>query len=126
MAQTILVIDDSKTIQHQIVHYLQEAGFETLVADDPYDAIKLLVQHQPDLILCDIVMPGMDGYEMLAFVRNNVRLAETPMIIVSSCDADWDQEKADLLGADGYLIKPVSRDDLIAKVSHHLSAAATR
>jgi twitching motility two-component system response regulator PilG len=126
MAQTILVIDDSKTVRYQITRFLQDAGFETLNASDPYEAIKLLVQHQPDLILCDIVMPGMDGYEMLSFVRNNARLAHIPVIIVSSRDADWDQEKADLLGADGYLIKPVDRDDLLTKVNHHLNAAALR
>lgn len=117
MAATILVIDDEALLREDIVEELEDEGYRVLQASDGHDGLKLILQHHPDLVVCDITMPRKNGYELLKEVRGEHGIsAEMPFIFLSAL-ADKEHVVAGLkLGADNYLTKPVDFDVLRVKV----------
>src|SRR5262249_2455554 len=113
----ILLIEDQPVMRRNIVTILEMEGYAVVSADDGRRGLAAARSSPPpDLILCDVMMPEVDGYEVLAALRENTATATIPFIFLTAKG-----EKADLrtgmnLGADDYLTKPVSRDDLIAAV----------
>jgi twitching motility two-component system response regulator PilH len=112
----VLIADDSPTDQHILSRALESQGFETLVARDGEEAIRLAEQRTPDLILMDIVMPGMDGYRATRHLAQNPSTAAIPIVIVSTKTQEADRVWGLRQGAVSYLTKPVSAEALVAAV----------
>jgi len=112
----VLIVDDSPTEQHVISGLLNKHGFETLVASDGEEAISLASAAHPDLILMDIVMPGMNGYQATRQLARNPDTASIPVVMVTSKDQETDRIWGLRQGAVEYLTKPVGDDDLLTAV----------
>ena len=118
----ILVVDDSLTMRKVLSRLLEREGFEVLVAKDGMDAMQLLQETTPDVILTDIEMPRMDGFGLARNIRDDARTANTPLIMISSRTADKHQNLAKEIGVDAFFGKPVQDDDLISKVNELLAS----
>jgi DNA-binding NarL/FixJ family response regulator len=114
--RTILVIEDQPVMRHKTVTILKMEGFEVLEARDGEEGIRLALEELPDLILCDIMMPGRDGYEVLQAVRVNRATATTPFIFLTAKGEKPDLRAGMNLGADDYLVKPTPRTDLLEAI----------
>ena len=113
---TILIVDDNASARETLVAMLEDQEYHFELAEDGFHALQILRQLQPDLILLDVMMPGMDGFEVCRRIRAASQLAEVPIIILTALD-----DRASLLqgieaGADDFLIKPVDRYELTARV----------
>jgi twitching motility two-component system response regulator PilG len=115
----VMVIDDSNTIRRSAEIFLKQAGCMVLPAEDGFDALGKIVEHEPDVIFCDIMMPRLDGYQTCALVRQNGRFSHTPFIMLSSKDGVFDRARGLMAGATEYLTKPFTRDSLLAAVKAH-------
>ena len=116
---TVLVIDDSNTIRRSAEIFLRQAGCKVILAEDGFDALAKAGEHAPDLIVCDVLMPRLDGYQACALFKNSPRLSHTPVVMLSSRDGLFDRARSRLVGAEDYLTKPFSKDSLIQVVGRH-------
>ena len=121
----IMVVDDSLTMRKVLGRLLERAGFEVLVAKDGMDAMQMLQETTPDVILTDIEMPRMDGFGLARNIRDDARTAHTPLIMISSRTADKHQNLAKEIGVDAFFGKPVQDDELVSKVRELLAAKQT-
>ncbi len=112
----VLVVDDSITMRKVTARVLENRKLEVLTARDGLDAVELMYERIPDLILLDIEMPRMDGYELAAHVRNDPRLRHVPMMIISSRTGEKHRQKGAEVGVDRYLGKPYREAELIDNV----------
>lgn len=112
----VLIVDDSPTEQHVLTQVLEKNGFETLVASDGEEAISMAATSQPDLILMDVVMPGMNGFQATRQLSRNPDTSTIPVVMVTSKDQETDRIWGLRQGAVDYLMKPVKQDDLLAAV----------
>ncbi len=120
----VLVIDDSNTIRRSAELYLRQAGYEVILAEDGFDALSKITDHQPQVIFVDIMMPRLDGYQTCALIKQNPRLQSTPVIMLSSKDGIFDRARGRLAGSDRYLTKPFTKETLVEAVSDHLRPAS--
>jgi diguanylate cyclase len=118
--KTILVIEDEPTIRENILGILEINGFQALGAEDGIAGVQQAKAYHPDLILCDILMPGIDGYGVLAALRKDAGTAMIPLIFLSAKAERSDFRLGMNLGADDYLTKPFSSKELVAAVSSRL------
>ncbi len=109
---TILVVDDSKTVRMTLSHMLSQAGFETQLADDGASGIKKAIDHQPQLVIMDIMMPGINGFRATRYLRKDERTKDIPIIIISGNKEAIDQFWMKKIGANAFLAKPFTRGDL--------------
>ena len=123
---TALVVDDSLTMRKVLGRLLEREGFEVLVAKDGMDAMQVLQQSTPDIILTDIEMPRMDGFGLARNIRDDARTANTPLIMISSRTADKHQNLAKDIGVDAFFGKPVHDEELMIKVNELLSRSQTK
>ena len=112
----VLVIDDSNTIRRSAEMFLRQAGYEVILAEDGFDALAKISDHQPRVIFVDIMMPRLDGYQTCALIKQNPQLKSTPVIMLSSKDGVFDRARGRLAGSDRYLTKPFTKDGLIQAV----------
>jgi len=113
MAITILVVDDKASVRQLLQEYLEEQGFKVLTAPDGQTALYTTRHDQPDLILLDIMMPKMDGYEFLRLYRQE---RQTPVIIITAREEETDAVLGLELGADDYVVKPFRMRELLARI----------
>ncbi len=113
----VMVIDDSNTIRRSAEIFLVQAGCQVLLADDGFDALAKVADHQPAVIFCDIVMPRLDGYQTCALIKQNQRFRSTPVIMLSSKDGLFDRARGRMVGSDHYLTKPFTKDSLLQTVA---------
>lgn len=118
----ILIVDDSPTELHVLAKILQHGGHEALTAADGESGIAAAKAQGPDVILMDVVMPGINGFQATRQLTRSESTAHIPVIIVSSKSQDADRVWGERQGACGYLTKPVDDRTLIATVNHVLSA----
>ena len=118
MAASILVVDDDESIRELLRLHLSGAGYEVNVAEDAIAAGYLVVRSPPDLIISDINMPHMDGFEFVEALKSDTTLPHIPVIFLTSFD-EGDQRGKEL-GAVGYITKPVRADRLLAVVAQHV------
>lgn len=115
-AGKVLVVDDSPTDLHLITGYLTNNGFTPVTASSAEEALKKAQAEKPDLVLMDVVMPGMSGYEATRALSKNPDTANIPVLIISSKGQDTDKIWGMRQGAKDYLVKPVDEKTLIAKI----------
>jgi len=113
MSNTILVVDDKSSARQLLFEYLTEQGYHVITAADGQEAIYSARHHQPDLILLDIMMPKMDGYQFLRIYRQE---QQTPVIIITAREEETDVILGLDLGADDYIIKPFRMRELVARI----------
>jgi two-component system, chemotaxis family, response regulator PixG len=116
----IVAVDDSPTILQEISRFLVSDACFVVSINDPVKAVMSIIRHQPDLILLDLNMPGIDGYELCRVIRNHRNFQETPVIFVTGSQGIVDQVKARLVGATGYLKKPFTQLELQKIIFQHL------
>src|SRR5204863_5680867 len=114
--KTILVIEDQPLMRRKTLTILQMEGFTVLEAASGADGIRLALDELPDLVLCDIMMPGRDGYDVLHAVRANHATATTPFIFLTAKGEKTDMRDGMNLGADDYLVKPTPRVELLEAI----------
>jgi CheY-like chemotaxis protein/CRP-like cAMP-binding protein len=119
--KTVLVVDDSEEVLDNINELLELAGYRTLLAVNGKEALELARKERPDLILCDIMMPVLDGYGVLRGIANIPELSEVPFVFLTAKAEKQDFRTGMDLGADDYLTKPFTGDDLLRVVSARLS-----
>lgn len=118
----VMVIDDSNTIRKSAEIFLVQAGCQVLLAEDGFDALAKIADHQPDIIFCDIMMPRLDGYQTCSLIKKNPRFNATPVIMLSSKDGVFDRARGRMVGSDEYLTKPFTKDGLLKMVTAHTQA----
>ncbi|MFK8052245.1 MAG: PleD family two-component system response regulator [Woeseiaceae bacterium] len=118
----ILIVDDSPTELHVVQSMLDKHGFQTSTADSGETGIAAALREHPDLILMDVVMPGMNGFQATRKLSKNASTANIPVIVVTSKDQETDRIWALRQGARDYLVKPVKEQSLIEKIKAQLAA----
>ena len=113
----VMVIDDSNTIRRSAEMFLVQAGYQVVLAEDGFDALAKIADHQPAVIFCDIMMPRLDGYQTCALIKKNKHFCNTPLIMLSSKESLFDQARGRLVGSDDYLTKPFTQDGLLQVVA---------
>jgi chemosensory pili system protein ChpA (sensor histidine kinase/response regulator) len=115
-SKTVLVVDDSLTVRKVTSRFLTREGFNVETAKDGFDALKQLSEHHPDIILLDIEMPKMDGFEFAKLVKGDDATKSIPIIMITSRTADKHRQRARELGVNGYLGKPYQEDELLGHI----------
>ncbi|MGB7339644.1 MAG: response regulator [Phototrophicaceae bacterium] len=125
MPTHILLVEDEKPLREQVADMLRLEGFDVTEAEDGQAAIDLLANKRPHIILCDVAMPNMDGYEVLAHVRNTDQISSLPFIFLTArADRSFVRHGMEL-GADDYLTKPFTRKELLSAIDSRLARAQT-
>jgi len=117
---TIACIDDSQTVLNSIKHFLDENTFSVVMINDPVKALMQILRSKPDLILLDVEMPSLDGYELCSLLRKHSAFKNTPIIMVTGRTGFIDRAKAKLVRSSGYLTKPFTQSELLKMVFKHL------
>ena len=112
-----MVIDDSNTIRRSAEIFLVQAGCQVVLAEDGFDALAKIADHQPSVIFCDIMMPRLDGYQTCSLIKKNPRFKATPVIMLSSKDGCSTGRAGAMVGSDQYLTKPFTKDSLLQTVA---------
>lgn len=105
MAKTILIVEDDKFLRELITQKLAKEGYDTLMAIDGEEGIKNIREGKPDLVLLDLILPGIDGFEVLSRMKEDENLAKIPVIILSNLGQREEVERGLKLGANDYMIK---------------------
>jgi two-component system cell cycle response regulator DivK len=121
MSKRILVIEDQEDNRRIVRDLLTSAGYDLIEAVTGEEGVSMAETQRPDLILMDIQLPGLDGYEATRRIKANPALRHIPIIVVTSYALSGDEAKAREAGCDGYVAKPFSPRVLLAKIREHLS-----
>ncbi len=116
MSKQVLIIEDQEDNRRIMTDMLNAAGFEVIEAVNGEDGVSMAQSHVPDLILMDIQLPGLDGYEATRRIKAQPDLSAIPIIVVTSYALSGDDKKAFEAGCDAYLAKPFSPRELLAKI----------
>jgi DNA-binding response OmpR family regulator len=117
---TVLVVEDEEVLRRNLALLLQLEGYEVVSAANGCLALEAIRQRRPDLVLCDRMMPDLDGFGLLRALREDPETAATPLLFLSARGGAVECGEAESLGADGYLTKPVVREDLLAALAARL------
>ena len=116
MPQKILIVDDEPNIVIPLQFLMEQNGYTTLVAQSGEEALEMISKERPDLVLLDIMLPGVDGFEVCEIVRLNPEWRNTRVIFLTAKGRDVDIAKGMVLGADEYITKPFSNQQIIDAV----------
>ncbi len=116
MPECILVVDDAPSLLDNLSEALHESGYQVLIAANGLSALQIMSAHHVDLVLADIAMPHMNGYQLYERVRQNPQWATIPFVFLTARTLDSDIRYGKELGADDYLVKPIQIEDLLAVV----------
>ena len=117
----ILVVDDSKTIRRTAETLLVKEGCKVFTAIDGFEALSKITDHHPDLVLVDIIMPRLDGYQTCSLIKHNKIYKDTPVIMLSSKDGIFDRARGRIVGSEQYLTKPFTKEELITAISNQVN-----
>jgi DNA-binding response OmpR family regulator len=123
MPKKIMIVDDERNIVTALEFLLQRSGYEVRVANNGEDALKQLESFVPDLLLLDVMMPAINGYEVCQTVRQSAQLRHVKIIMLTARGRDADVAKGLALGADAYITKPFANADLLTKVKDMLDGS---
>ncbi len=118
----VMVVDDSQTIRRTAETLLVKEGYTVITAADGFEALGVVVDQRPDMIFLDIMMPRLDGFQACALIKANPAYAGIPIILLSSKDGLFDRARGRIAGADDYLTKPFTKDELLACVKARIRA----
>src|SRR4029078_13419125 len=119
-ARKILVIEDEADLRANVARFLKAEGYEVLTAENGASGVDLAVRQMPDLIVCDITMPEMDGFGVLFSLRENVTMSNIPFIFLTASTRTYDRQWGVELGANDYITKTFKLDDLLAAIRKRL------
>lgn len=111
-----MVVDDSHTIRRSAEIFLKRAGHEVFLAENGFDALAKVNDLVPDLIFCDVFMPRLDGYQTCAIIKRHARFSSVPVVMLSSKDGVFDKARGRIAGADHYITKPFTSEQLLQAV----------
>jgi twitching motility two-component system response regulator PilG len=117
----VMVIDDSNTIRRSAEIFLLQSGCTVILAEDGFDALAKIADHQPNIVFVDIMMPRLDGYQTCALIKKSGKHKATPVIMLSSKDSLFDRARGRMVGSDEYLTKPFTKESLLRAVESHLA-----
>lgn len=117
----ILVIEDEEILRGIILNVLQEKGYKAMGTGDAHRGLLLAQDCVPDLILCDVRMPKLDGYDVLKALRQDSRTVRIPLIFISAEKAQTVKRQGQQFGANGYLAKPFTTDELLTVITNHIN-----
>jgi twitching motility two-component system response regulator PilG len=120
----VMVIDDSNTIRRSAEIFLSQAGCKVILAEDGFDALAKVSDHEPDLVFCDVLMPRLDGYQTCALIKKSRRHHDVPVVMLSSKDGLFDRARGRMVGCEEYLAKPFTKDTLLKCVAEYARRAA--
>ena len=120
----VMVIDDSNTIRRSAEIFLLQAGCTVILADDGFDALAKIADHQPDIVFVDIMMPRLDGYQTCSLIKHNKVFRSIPVIMLSSKDGLFDRARGRIVGSEHYLTKPFTKDELLNAIETHVGGLA--
>ena len=120
MAKEILIVDDEPNVVVPIQFLMEQQGYRVMIAERGEDALDLIYQYKPDLVLLDIMLPGIDGYEVCEIIRLNPSFRNVKIIFLTAKGREVEIAKGLTLGADAYITKPYSNAELVAKVKELL------
>jgi two-component system phosphate regulon response regulator PhoB len=121
---TALIVDDEDSLRKLMVMRFEQEGFRVLSANNGDDGLMLAEKEKPHVVILDIIMPGLHGFEVIQRIRQNPALDRTVVIMTSAKSYKVDIEAAKKLGADDYCIKPADFDELVVAVGNHLKRRA--
>jgi len=121
MPKEILIVDDEPSIVVPIQFLMEQQGYNVLVAENGEDALDIIYKYKPDLILLDIMLPRIDGYEVCEIVRLDPRYRDIKIIFITAKGREVEIAKGLALGADAYITKPFSNIELVSKVKELLA-----
>jgi len=121
MSAKLLIVDDDKTLLRFLTEYLEGDGFQVVTVEGGTKAMKAFYAERPDLVILDIMMPGMDGWEICARIRE---MADTPIILLTARSSESDKMRGFRLGVDDYVVKPFSLAELAARAKAVLARTA--
>lgn len=119
----LLLIDDDPNLILLVKDYLEFRGYEVLTAENGREGLQILEDHTPDMIICDVMMPEMDGYTFVEQVRQNPRTDWIPILFLSAKGQSQDRVRGLNIGADVYMVKPFEPEELVAQVESSLKQA---
>ena len=117
---TILVVDDSRTVLASLKKILQQGGFQTITAINGEEGVQMAKQHKPEMILMDLVMPGINGFQATRMLRRDPTTENIPIIIISGNEQASEKFWGTRIGANGFLPKPITRDKLFEIITEVL------
>ena len=120
MPKEILIVDDEPNVVVPIQFLMEQQGYFVMIAERGEDALDLIYKYKPDLVLLDIMLPGIDGFEVCEIVRLNPNYRDIKIIFLTAKGREVDIAKGLALGADAYITKPFSNDELVEKVKELL------
>jgi len=120
----ILLVDDEPNIVLALEFLMKKAGYETLTADDGEKALEAIREHRPDLVILDLMMPRLDGYEVCQRVRSDPALKKMIIVMLTAKGREVEREKGLAMGADLYITKPFSTREVVEKVRELLAEAS--
>lgn len=116
----VVVIDDSKTIRRTAETLLKKAGCEVITATDGFESLSRVMEHQPNIIFVDIMMPRLDGYQTCALIKNNPAFKKIPVVMLSSKDGLFERARSRIVGAEHYMTKPFTREELLNTIKTYV------
>jgi len=116
----ILCVDDDEVTRRLLERLLKNAGFDVIAAKSGMEALAGVGRKKPDIILLDIMMPEMDGYEVCSKLQENDETSYIPVIFITALEEEQDKARAFTVGATDYLVKPIKKDDLMQKIRKHI------
>jgi DNA-binding response OmpR family regulator len=122
MTKKILVIEDEADLRANVLRFLKAEGYEVLAAADGASGVETAIAQMPDLIVCDITMPEMDGFGVLFTLRENVTTSKIPFIFLTASTRTYDRQWGVELGANDYITKPFKLDELLSAIRKRLDA----
>jgi len=116
----VMVIDDSNTIRRTAETLLKKEGCQVITVDNGYEALSMISDTRPDIIFVDIMMPRLDGYKTCALIKINKEFKKTPVIMLSSKDGLFDKAKGKVVGAEAYVTKPFTTEELLDAIKKYV------
>lgn len=113
---TVLIVDDSQTLRHMLSELLRDQGIEVMEATNGVEAKEKIQQRRPDLVITDLIMPQMNGYELCRWIKNEPQIQDLPVLVCTTKSEEFDRYWGMKQGADAYITKPFHPPELIQTV----------
>jgi DNA-binding response OmpR family regulator len=114
---TVLIVDDDLNITSSLTHFLTDEGFNVLIAENPYDAYNIAIENMPDIIISDIHMPGMDGFEFRNKLKDNPKTSSIPLVFLTADSTACENKNAFSIPSNRFITKPFMFEDILKAIN---------